>query len=127
MEPRIYVTDDTAQMWSFVDYRLAESLYDNARQFIHSVLKNVEAQVETAKRLGERPFLSDDELWPLVFNYCREAFQGAKLSELDLQQRKQLAVWIKREYATSNKQTARVSGLPLAEVNALFPLSAPKV
>jgi len=125
-DARIHVKDDTAQIWSFVDYRLVESLYDNARQFIHSVLKNVEAQVETAKRLGERPFLSDDELWPLIFSYCREAFQGAKLSELDLQQRKQLAAWMKQEYVASNKQIARLSGLPLADVNALFPLSAPQ-
>ena len=126
MEPvdfRIYVKDGCAQMWSFVDYKLAESFYDHARQFIHSVLKNVEAHVETAKRLGERPFLGDDELWPLVFRYCRENYQVSRPSSLDLQQRKQLAVWIKREYAASNKQIARLSGLSMAEANALFPLS----
>ena len=125
VNPSIYVLDGCAQIWSFVDYQLVESLYDNARQFVHSVLKNVEAQVETARRLGERPFLSDEELFPLAFRYSRDAFQADKLSNLDGSQRKQLAIWIKRKYSASNKQLARLSGLSIREVNELFPLSAP--
>lgn len=125
VNPAIHVKDGRAQMWSFVDYQLVESLYDNARQFIYSVLKNVEAQVETARRMGEKPFLSDDELYAAVFRYCREAFQQSKVYELDTSQRKQLAVWIKQEYSASNKQLARLAGLPLREINALFPISAP--
>ena len=126
VNPSIYVQDGRAQLWSFVDYLLVESLYDNARQFVHSVLKNVEAQVETARRMGERPFLSDEELFPFVSRYCREALQADKVSNLNTQQRKELATWIKREYAASNKQLARLSGLSVREINELFPLSAPE-
>ena len=44
---------------SFVNYRLVESLFTDCRQFLFWVFKNVESQVETALRFGERPFLLD--------------------------------------------------------------------
>lgn len=36
IDPRIHIKDGVAQAWSFVDYRKAESFYDNARQFVNS-------------------------------------------------------------------------------------------
>ena len=65
LDERIMVRDGQAQPWSFVDYPFTERFYDSARQFIHSVLKNVEAMVELDLSLGERPVLSDDEMIPL--------------------------------------------------------------
>lgn len=123
IDPRIYIKDGVAQAWSFVDYRKAESFYDNARQFVNSVLKNVEAQVETALRYGEDPSLSDEEMWPLVFRLCRETFQADKPSLLEAPDKKKLAILLKNKYHSSNKQLARLTGLPLKEVDAMFPLA----
>ncbi len=39
--------------------------------------------------------------------------------------RKELAVWLKNEYAASNKQIARQTKLLQREVDELFPLAAP--
>ena len=120
----IYVKDGCAQMWSFVDYTFVESVFDNARQFVHAVLKNVEAQVEISRRMGEKPFLSDEELLPLVLRYCQEKMQAKGPGSLPEEEKKKLALWIRREFQSSNKQLARLSGLRLQEVNKLFPLSA---
>ena len=124
LDPSIFIKDGKVQPWSFVDYKLVEAFYDNARQFVHSVLKNVEAQVETASRYGEKPFLSDEELLPIVFKLCRERFKADGPSNLDLPDRKRLGVLLKNGYSASNKQIARVARLPIQEVNAIFPLSA---
>lgn len=123
IDPRIYIKDGVAQAWSFVDYRKAESFYDNARQFVNSVLKNVEAQVETALRYGEDPSLSDEEMWPLVFRLCRETFQADKPSLLEAPGKKKLAILLKNQYHSSNKQLARLTGLALKDVDAMFPLA----
>jgi hypothetical protein len=123
-DPSIIVKDGKVQPWSFVDYELAEAFYDNARQFVHSVLKNVEAQVETAQRYGEKPFLSDDELLPIVFRLCRDRFKADGPGALEPLARKRLGVLLKNEYSASNKQIARLARLSIQEVNALFPLSA---
>ena len=120
----IFVKDGRAQMWSFVDYEYTEGFFDNARQFVHTVLKNVEAQVETAKRYGEKPCLSDEELVPLVFKRCREQYKVAEVNDLDHTLKKELAVWLKNELAASNKQIARQTKLSLREVDGLFPLAA---
>ena len=123
IDPRIHIKDGVAQAWSFVDYRKAESFYDNARQFVNSVLKNVEAQVETALRYGEDPSLSDEEMWPLVFGLCRGKFQAEKPSILEATDKKKLAILLKNQYHSSNKQLARLTGLLLKDVDAMFPLA----
>lgn len=120
----IYVKDGQAQPWSFVDYKRAMSFYDNARQFVASVMKNVEAMVELSLKYGEIPIFNDDELYPVIFKLIRQEFRVEKLSDLDVQGKKKLAVLIKNRYAASNGQIARLVGLPLKEVNPLFPMVA---
>lgn len=126
LDSRIHVKDGCAQAWSFVDYKQAEGYYDNARQFVHSVLKNVEGQMETARKYGEKACLSDDELTPVVFTLCREKFHADSPAKMDLFDRKQLGLILHNEYDASNKQTARLARLTLAQVNEMFPLSAPQ-
>lgn len=120
---RMHIKDGVAQPWSFVDYKKAESFYDNARQFVNSVLKNVEAQVETSLRYGEDPALNDDEMWPIVFGLCRDKFKADRPALLSPEDKKQLAIQLKNRYRSSNKQLARLLGLPLKEVDAMYPLS----
>ena len=123
LDSRIHIKDGVAQPWSFVDYKRVESFYENARQFVNSVLKNVEAQVETALKYGEDPALNDDEMWPIVFNLCREKFKAEKPALLSMADKKQLAIQLKNKYRSSNKQLARLTGLPLKDVDAMYPLS----
>lgn len=109
---------------SFVNYKLVESLFVSARQFIHWTLKNVEAQVETALRMGEQPNLSDEELLSVVFKLCRSHFACTKPSELGSQQQASLMKKLKYDYSASNGQIARVLNTPVRIIDSMFPLSA---
>lgn len=109
---------------SFVNYKLAEALFVTARQFTLWTMKNVEAQVETALRLGEVPTFPDEELLPIVFRLCREEFGQQKISDLDSQQLTSLAKRLKYDYHASNKQLARLLNMTSDKVDAMFPLSA---
>lgn len=126
IDSSIYFKNGVAQSWSFVDYKFAESFFDNARQFIFCVLRNVEGQIEAALNCGEIPVLCDDELIPHVYKLCSEKFMADSPSALDTSAKKQLALMLKKTFYSSNKQIARLAKLPLADVNTLFPLSAPK-
>lgn len=126
IDSSIYFKNGVAQSWSFVDYKFAESFFDNARQFIFCVLRNVEGQIEAALNCGEIPVLCDDELIPHVYKLCSEKFRADSPSALDTSAKKQLALMLKKTFYSSNKQIARLAKLPLADVNTLFPLSAPK-
>ena len=109
---------------SFVNYKLVEALFGNARDYLFCVLKNVEAQVELALAYGESPHMSDDELYKTTMQLCRTMFGKQSPQDLDEQQRKEMAVRLKTRYYASNGQLARFTGLAITTINTLFPLSA---
>lgn len=109
---------------SFVNYRLAESMFRDAQQFTMMVFKNVEAQVETALRLGEKPSVNDDEMLSASLRLCRNEYGVKGPFQLTEEQKYELAKKLKFDYYASNGQISRFTTLPLATVNALYPLSA---
>ncbi|MBR3562948.1 MAG: transposase [Bacteroidales bacterium] len=124
-EGAIFVKDGVANPASFIDYKRAMSFYDDARQFLYFVFKNIEGQIETSRRLGELPKLNDPEMLSLSFKLCRTMFRAASPKELSDDKKKKLALKLKNDFCASNKQIARCASLSLSEVNELFPLSAP--
>lgn len=110
---------------SFVNYRLVESLFTDCRQYLFWVFKNVESQVETALRFGERPSLTDDEIISITFRLCKEVFGVKGPFSLTDQQKHSLAIRLKNDYYASNGQIARATGLQPRTVDELFPLAAP--
>ena len=109
---------------SFVNYSLVESMFTDCRQFVFWVVKNVEAQVETALRLGEKPSLPDDDILSITLQICKKEFGVKGPSYLTETQKYALAKKLKYDYYASNGQVARFTGLPVRAVDALFPLAA---
>lgn len=109
---------------SFVNYRLVESMFTDCRQFMFWVFKNVEAQVETALRLDEKPSLSDDDMLSVSLQICKKEFGVKGPSHLTEPQKHDLAKKLKYDYYASNGQIARFTTLHPRAVDALFPLSA---
>ena len=124
LDPRIIVKDGIAHPASFVDYNRTMEFFDNARQFVIWVLKNIEGQVETALRLGEKPNLNDEEMLTLTFKICKSVFLVNAPKDLPLEKKKQLALKLKNEYHGSNSQIARCTNLPVSVVDAMFPLAS---
>ena len=100
---------------SFVQYRMVESLFPNARKFMFWLFKNVEAQVEVALRFGEIPFLSDDEMLSVVYRLCRSDYIVDRPRDLTPEQRIKLAIQLKSKYRVSNAQLTRILQIPEEE------------
>lgn len=109
---------------SYVNYGLVERLFPNARQFAWWVLKNVEAQVETSVRMGEKPNLNDDELFVTAQQLSRSEYGRDSVKELSLLQRKELGILLKNKWGASNGQVARIAQLDPRTVDEMFPLTA---
>lgn len=122
--PGLTVVDGMIDPRSFVDYKLVESMFPNARKYVMWVMKNLEAQVELTLSRGESPMLNDDEMMNLIFKKCRERFGKSTPSQLPLEQRRVLAVEVRREYFATNAQLCRCLSLTPDIVNSLFPMSA---
>lgn len=112
---------------SFVNYKLVEKLFPNASKFVWWVLRNVEAQYETATRIGERPNLNDDELFITAQKICRSEYGYDGTNELPEQYRKELAIILKNKYSASNGQVARIAKLDPRIVDDMFPMSAKRI
>ena len=126
LDSSLRVRDGMIVPESYVNYRLVERLFPNARQFAWWVLKNVEAQVETSGRMGERPNLNDDELFITAQQLSRTEYGRDSVKELSLPQRKELGILLKNKWGASNGQVARIAQLDQRTVNEMFPLSAKK-
>ena len=124
LDSSLQVRNGMITLESFVNYKLVEQLFTSARKFTWWVMKNVEAQHETASRLGEKPNLNDDELFVTAQQLARSEFGNDGVQGLSLQQKKELAVILKNKWSASNSQVARMARLDLSVVNAMFPLAA---
>lgn len=124
IDSRILVKEGVANPASFVDYERAMEFFDNSRQFVMWVLKNVEGQVETALKYGEIPNLNDEEMTSITFKICKSVFLVSSPKELPLDKKKQLALKLKNEYYASNSQIARCANLQVSVVDTMFPLSS---
>ena len=122
--PGLTLVDGHVFPGSFVNYRLVESMFTDCRQFMFWVFKNVEALVETALRLGEKPALPDDDILAVSLQLCKKEYGVKGPSYLTENQKYDLAKKLKYDYYASNGQVARFTGLPARTIDAFFPLSA---
>ena len=124
LDSSLRVRDEMIAPESFVNYKLVEQLFPNARKFAWWVMKNVEAQQEVASRMGEKPNLNDDELFVTAQQIARKEYGYESVKEMPLQQRKELSLQLKNKWSASNAQIARIAQLDLRTVDAMFPLAA---
>lgn len=126
IDPRIMVLDGVAMPSCFVDYRRAESFFEDARDFQHCLLKNVESQVVIAKRIGETVCLDDYELRSIMFQKCNTVYRVSSPKDLNNTDFVNLARTLKFDFGASNAQLARILNKPQSQIDQIFPLSARK-
>lgn len=124
IDPRLRLKDEVVVPASFVDYQKVEALFGNAREYLYVTLKNVEAQVAIAKRLGEFTTVDDKDLRLIILRRCREQFHVEDPKELGSEDRIALIHALKYEFNASNAQITRCIGLEPGYVDQIFPLSA---
>ena len=126
IDPLIMVLNGVALPSCFVDYSRTESFFENARQFFQWLYKNVESQIEVARRIGETIVLDDIEVWSIARRLSKELGGTDAPRELPNEIKGRLIKTLKFDYSASNTQIARCVGMPVAAINNLFPLTARK-
>ena len=101
-----------------------ETFFDDARDFQHWLLKNVDSQVETAVLVGEKIVLDDHEMWEVVYKRCRNEYGMAEPKLLSQENKLALARTLKQKYCATNAQIARCLGLMASLVDQIFPMGA---
>ena len=106
---------------SFCALREAEGYFRDAHQYFRRLTRDHEAYSEVAKRLGERIFLTDDELYGAVCALCSKEFGNAVPGLLPAASKQEVARRMHFDYNASNKQIQRMLKLSPVVVGELFP------
>ncbi|MCR5350904.1 MAG: hypothetical protein K6E35_00205 [Bacteroidales bacterium] len=106
---------------SFCAIREAEGYFRDAHQYFRSLSRDQEAYSEIAKRLGDKVFLTDDELYGAITSLGMREFGIAQPSLLSSQQKIEMARKMHFDYNASTKQIQRILKLPAAVLNTMFP------
>lgn len=115
------IKDGIISFKSFVDIQCGERFFRDSHQYFSLLSKNYEAYSETAKRLGELIFLTDDELFSAVCSLCLKTYGQSRPSALAPDEKLSVAVEMKKRYNASNGQIRRILRLDAQVVKELFP------
>ena len=120
----IRISEDCVNPTCFVDYKLVEQLFRNPQEFLSCCFKRVEAQVQVAMSMNEKPILADDEMYRMIRSRMDSEYRVTDYKLLSAAQRTEVLKYMKYELAASNGQIARVIHLKQADVDAIFPQTA---
>ena len=100
------------------------SMFRDAHHYFSMISKNVESYREIASELDDEEFMTDSELYNLMYRVVNEEYQLSSIHELTKSQKLDLAKTLRFKYRSSNGQICRLTGLSQYDINQLFPLSA---
>ena len=106
---------------SFCSISDGEKLFRNAGHYFQAVTRNAEAFSEIAKRLGDKVFIPDNEMYSVAFGICRKNFGCDSLTMLSARQRIDTAKILKFKYNANVKQIKRILKLDDTTLRELFP------
>ena len=106
---------------SFCAIGEAEGFFRDAHQYFRHLSRDHEAFSEVAQRLGERIFLTDDELYGAVRSICKKEYRDCNPNLLPAKEKMDLARKLHFDYNATNKQIQRMLKLSPARVDELFP------
>jgi len=110
---------------SFCALEEAESFFRDAHQYFRLLSKDQEAQAEVARRLGDKVFLTDDELFGAVCALCAKEYDVSNPVLVPADGKLDLARKMHFNYNASNRQIQRMLRLSPAIVDDLFPNAKP--
>ena len=105
---------------SFCNLTLAESMFQSARSYFFLLSRNVEAYRSIASQLGDLVFYTDDELFLVVRQLCKDTYGISRPSTLSKEAKWDIARKMHFDYQAGNKQIQRILRLEEREIAALF-------
>ena len=105
---------------SFCDLELGEGIFRDARHYFSLVSRSVEAYKDIARLFGASVFYTDDELFLIVRQICRDRYGNARPEILTLDQKMELARMLHFDYKSSNRQIQRMLRLDDRFISTLF-------
>lgn len=104
----------------FCDLNLGEGVFRDARHYFSLVSRSVESYRDIAKLLGDTLFYTDEELYLIVRQLCRDKYGNARPEILSMELKQEMARLLHFDYKATDKQIQRMLRLDARIVSALF-------
>ncbi len=115
-----FLVDGYISPVSYCQLDLGEGVFRDARHYFSYVSRNVEAYRDIAKLLGDSVFYTDDELYTIVRQLCRDRYGSSRPETLTMDAKQEMARLLHFDYKAGNKQIMRMLRLEERTVTALF-------
>lgn len=116
-----YITNGYISPLCYCDINTGERLFRTAHHYFSFVSKPVEAYSEVAKDLGDKVFLTDDEVYLSISSIAYKKYGERNPMMLGANQKMELARTMHFDYFSSNKQIARILKLNINILESMFP------
>ena len=112
--------DGCACPLSYCDISCGEMMFRDAAHYFQELSRNIEGQKAIAKEIGESIFYTDDELFRVISNACREKYGQPSPALISSDAKIEMAKYMHFEYNSSNKQICRILKISDNVINSLF-------
>ena len=113
--------DDFALPTTYSSVAKGESMFRNAHHYFNMLTKEWEAYSAISQRLGDKIFLTDDELYGAISSYTLKHYNTNKPSNLSPKDKLSVARVMHFDYHANNRQIRSILRLESSVVQELFP------
>lgn len=104
----------------FCDLALGEGIFRDARHYFNLIARSVESYKDIAKLLGDTVLYTDDELYLIVRQLCRDNYGNARPEILPMEAKQALARTLHYDYKATDKQIQRMLRLDARILSSFF-------
>lgn len=104
----------------FCDIYAGESLFRSAKQYFERLSRNIEANADIAKEIGERLAYTDDELYAAISKISRKKYGSSQPSLVSAVDKVELAKTMRFDYNASSKQICRILKIDGPALKSIF-------
>lgn len=115
-----FLVDGYLSPASYCQLDLGEGVFRDARHYFSLVSRNVEAYRDIANLLGDSIFYTDNELFLVLRQLCKDHYGNSRPETLPMDAKLEMARLLHFDYKAGNKQIQRMLRLDERVVTALF-------
>lgn len=105
---------------SYCNLAMAERMFQSARSYFFLLSRNVEVYRSIAAQLGDLVYYTDDELFLVVRQLCKDDYGNSRPATLPKDAKLEIAKKMHFDYQAGNKQIQRMLRLEERDLIALF-------
>lgn len=117
---KLRVVDGVVSPLEFCDFRTAEMVFRDAKQYFYAISRNVETYSEIARSIGEEIYYNDTDLYNAAVKLSKDQYGSFDLRTLSADAKLGIAKRLHFDYNAGDKQLQRILSIDGALLKALF-------